>query len=183
MIKEGEERLREDAGPQKGVFCKNTGVVLLHPFLPRFFQSIGLTGEKEKVFQNNKKRSGAVHWLHYMATGETRASEEELTFQKFLCGLRITEPLPPVSIDDKKHLAMADDMLRAVIEHWKALKNTSPDGLREGFLQRSGRLTQKQNGYLLQPENKTQDILLGQLPWGLSVVRLPWMEHTLWVEW
>jgi hypothetical protein len=74
-------------------------------------------------------------------------------------------------------------MLAAVIGHWTALRNTSPDGLRGAFLLRAGKLSERAGEWLLQVEPQTADILLGDLPWGISAVRLPWMERILWVEW
>jgi hypothetical protein len=37
--------------------------------------------------------------------------------------------------------------------------------------------------WLLQVEAKTVDILLNQLPWGISMIKLPWMQRMLWIEW
>jgi hypothetical protein len=79
--------------------------------------------------------------------------------------------------------AEADHLLAAVIEHWGALGTASPDGLREGFLQREGKLEKRQSGWFLHIENKTLDILLDRLPWNLSLLKLPWMEEILKVEW
>jgi len=75
-------------------------------------------------------------------------------------------------------------LLQAVIGHWDALRNTTPDGLRGTFLTRPGKLSQRPDGdYLLQVESQSFDILLERLPWGIGVVKLPWMERMLWVEW
>ncbi len=164
-----------------GLFCKNAGVVLLHPFMPRSFRSISLLGEDGKSFKDKDKMEEAVYWLHFLATGKEGAVEHELALPKLLCGLKMAAPVRKGLSFKKEKIKEAEAMLKAAIEHWKALKNTSPDGLREGFLQRQGRLTKKQNGFLLEMENKPQDILLGKLPWGMSVVHLPWMELPLWV--
>ena len=79
--------------------------------------------------------------------------------------------------------AEAQDLLASVIEHWSALKNTSPSGLREAFLQRDGRLADRPDGWKLTVEQRPVDVLLSSLPWGLSIVRLPWMAAPLWVDW
>ena len=50
-------------------------------------------------------------------------------------------------------------------------------------MQREGKLTRKPFDWLLQVEQKTLDILLGRLPWGLSMIKLPWMPEMLRVEW
>ncbi len=80
---------------------------------------------------------------------------------------------------DKAELEAADDMLFAAIEHWEVLSSTSPDGLREGFLQRSGKLEMVSGARRLQIEHNTLDILLDRLPWNIGIVKLPWMAEML----
>ncbi len=77
----------------------------------------------------------------------------------------------------------SEALLQSVIRYWPPLKNTSVDGLRHSFLQREGKLEQKQNGWLLTVEQKTIDILLDKLPWGFSTVTLPWMKEMISVDW
>lgn len=76
-------------------------------------------------------------------------------------------------------------MMQAAIDHWGVIGQASPDGLREGFLQRDGKLENKPQGWVLTVERKTIDILLNRLPfgWSISVVRLPWMKDLLKVNW
>ena len=85
-----------------------------------------------------------------------------------------------ITKEEKKE---ANNLLQAVIEHWGALGGTSPDGLREGFLTRQGKLEKEQTGWRLYVEQKTLDILLDRLPWNLSLIKLPWMKELLKVEW
>jgi hypothetical protein len=74
-------------------------------------------------------------------------------------------------------------LLKDVIRYWGVLKNTGIEGLRETFLQRPGKLSHNQNGWKLIVEQKTVDILIGSLPWGLGIIKLPWMPEMLFVEW
>ena len=75
-------------------------------------------------------------------------------------------------------------LLDAAIGHWEALRGTSPDALRGEFLMRPGMLAVDADGdWLLRVEARTVDILLDQLPWGISLVKLPWMDRLLRVEW
>ena len=49
---------------------------------------------------------------------------------------------------------------------------------------RPGKLTLRgDRDWLLQVESSGCDVLLDQLPWSISTIRLPWMESLLWVEW
>ena len=71
-----------------------------------------------------------------------------------------------------------------MIAHWRVLGRTSLDGLREGFIARSGKLAVRQDGWLVAVEKKAQDILLGKLPWGISVIQLPWLQKKrIHVDW
>ena len=107
----------------------------------------------------------------------------QLILPKVLCGLPLNLPLDYSIQISPAEQAEADHLLSAVIEHWGALGSTSPGGLREGFLQREGKLEKRQSGWLLHIESKTLDILLDRLPWNLSLLKLPWMEEVLKVEW
>ncbi|MBS3771738.1 MAG: hypothetical protein KGY69_15920, partial [Bacteroidales bacterium] len=64
-----------------------------------------------------------------------------------------------------------------------ALKNTTPQGLREGFLQRPGKLSKVDNGWKLNVEQDTIDILLDNLPWSYQIVSFPWMKQVIFVKW
>ena len=63
------------------------------------------------------------------------------------------------------------------------MPNTSPRSLRGSFLQRPGKLSKTDNGWLLQLESAPFDIILDYAPWSLSMVKFPWMEGMLLVEW
>jgi hypothetical protein len=122
--------------------------------------------------------------LHFLATGQESAPEYALALPKLLCNIPLETPVAALTglTGPDKDEAMA--LLEAVIGHWQALRNTSPDGLRGTFLVRPGKLSLRGDGdYLLRIETQTFDILLDDLPWGISIVKFPWMEKLLWVEW
>jgi hypothetical protein len=73
--------------------------------------------------------------------------------------------------------------LKAVITNWPKLKNTSVEGLRETFLKREGILTKKDNGWLLQVEKKTPDVLLESIPWSYSTLAFSWNNYIIFTEW
>jgi hypothetical protein len=102
---------------------------------------------------------------------------------KILCGLLPEEALQiqePLSVEMKEE---CEHLIEAVIQNWPALKNTGVDAFRETFLLRFGKLTQVDNGWLLQVEQKAVDVLLSRLPWGIGTIRLPWMDKILYTEW
>lgn len=164
---------------KEGIFIENAGLVLLHPFLPTLFENLIIT-EGETLIHPDK----ALCLLHYLASGRTEMPEYDLVLPKILCQIPISVPVPSdVQLFDNERKE-ADTLLESVIKHWEALRNTSQDGLRGTFLLRSGKLTKKTDGdWLLQVETRSFDILLDHLPWGISMIKLPWMKQMLWVEW
>ncbi|MBQ4818576.1 contractile injection system tape measure protein [Aquimarina sp. MMG016] len=162
-------------------YFKNAGMVLLHPFLSHFFKKLNLIEGKD--FINHVTRSKAVLLLHFLATGEEQPKEYDMVLSKFLCEMPTNIPLDHTLIITEKEKEESDALLQAVVEHWGALGGTSPDGLREGFLSREGKLEREQTGWKLYIEQKTLDILLDKLPWNISIIKLPWMKEMLKVEW
>jgi hypothetical protein len=161
-----------------GLFVDCAGVVLLHPFLTALFERLHVAAEGELVQPDR-----ALALLHFLATGETRAPEYTLVLPKLLCGLPLAEPVgAPVELT-KDETAEADNLLTAVIGHWTALGDASPEALRGTFLTRPGKLSKRDDDFLLQVEPQSFDVLLDQLPWGVGAIRLPWMKTLLWVEW
>ena len=160
---------------------KHAGIILLSPFLKSFFTNLQLLDGKE--WKNKDAQYKAVHLLKFLSTGEQKTFEYNLTLEKIICGLYIEEPIPLEILLEEHETNEAIQLLESVIEHWKALKNTSVSGLRESFLKRDGILTQKENGWLLQVERKTLDVLVDSIPWGYSTVSFSWNEYLIFVEW
>ncbi|PHV04468.1 hypothetical protein CSQ96_25490 [Janthinobacterium sp. BJB412] len=171
---------RGDEHPDQrhGIYLDNAGLVLLHPFLPRLFDTLGFSQEGRLL-----RPGRALALLHFLASGQTSAPEYALALPKLLCALPLIATVEDGVVLTAAECAEAEAMLAALIGHWTALRNTSPDGLRGAFLLRAGKLSERAGEWLLQVEPQTADILLGDLPWGISAVRLPWMERILWVEW
>lgn len=160
---------------------RNCGIVLLNPFLPQYFKELGLLDAN--AFVNEEQQKRAVLLLHFVATGNNEAPEFDLTLQKILCGLPLSEPVPAVIELTEQEITESENLLKAITQHWKPLNNTSVLGLRTSFLLRDGELRATDTGWKLQVETQTIDILIGKLPWGYSTIRLPWMDKILSVEW
>ncbi len=175
----GKSKSRE--GEEDGIYVDHAGLVLLHPFMESFFKEFDLL--KDGRFKNERSRNIAIHLLCFLATGEDSPAEHLLTFEKFLCGAELDEPVERFVTVGESMKDECETLLQAAIGHWKALKNTSPDGLREGFLQRSGKLVLDDFQNRLVVENKTHDVLLSFLPWGYGIIKLSWLERPLFVDW
>jgi hypothetical protein len=162
---------------------QNAGLVLLHPFLSRFFET---TQVKEPgnptLLAARLPRAAAL--LHTLATGDDDVHELHIDFIKVLLGLALDAPLPVAQglLVASDH-AEVEALLSAVIDHWRALGTTSIRGLRGSFLQRNGLVREDDQGIRLQVEAAPFDMLLGRLPWGISTIKLPWMKRLLFTEW
>jgi hypothetical protein len=163
----------------EGIYIGNAGIVLLHPFLLQLFGALGIAAG-DKLLQPER----ALCLLYFLATGKSVAPEYELLLPKILCNVPLDTPVESgVELTDaEKEEGMA--LLDAVIRHWGALRNTSPDGLRGTFFIRPGKISLRYDGdWLLQVETNSYDILMDSLPWSISMIKLPWMQRMLWVEW
>jgi hypothetical protein len=163
------------------IAVQNAGLVLLHPFLKSFFKNQKLLDEQGNILV--ARRHLAVQMVHYLATGEEDFFESNLVFSKFLCGVPLEIPVPRESLLTQSDKNEANLLLSEVIKHWAALKNTSPGGLRQMFLQRNGKLFKKEKNYRLIVERKAQDVLLDKLSWNISLVKLSWWNELLYIEW
>jgi hypothetical protein len=174
----------------EGLYIANAGLVLFNPFLPRFFERLGLltpaSDDGPPTIQGLEARSRAVHLLQWLVDERLETPEPDLALNKVLAGIDLTEPILPGHAASDDDLAIAQGLLEAVIQHWPPLANTSPAGLRETFLQREGRLelpTMEDNRWTLVVQRRTVDILMNQMPWPLSPVRHRWMPAPLFVDW
>ncbi|MCY1493426.1 hypothetical protein D9M68_272620 [compost metagenome] len=158
------------------------GAVLLHPYLSMFFDRLGLLAGPGR-FRDHAAQCRAVLLAHHLATGAEDAPEPETVLFKLLCGLPFSEPVPRRIEFSEQERAESEALLRSVIGHWGRLGNTTPAGLREGFLSRPGRLERRGESWLLSVEPSGIDVLLRDLPWALSRVRTPFMQSILAVDW
>lgn len=176
-----ETKMPQSADFQDGnqVLVDNAGLVILHPFLKHFFGKTGQLTEAKKLADPEL----AAHLLHYIATGKENDFEHTMLFEKFLVGLPITCPLERNIELRAEWKAEAMELLNAAKNNWQPLKNSSLETLQETFLQRSGKLMDDYPQPRLLVERKTLDILMNKLDWNISIVKLPWMDKILFVEW
>lgn len=165
----------------KPIYIQNAGMILAHPFISQLFIQTGCADENKNLLPAKKQK--AVQLLHYLASGEQNDMEFNLTVEKYLVGLPLETPLSRISEIDETDKAECDEVLRSIVDYWPELKNTSPEGLRQLFFRRNGKLDLKQTPQKLYVERKAQDVLLDKLQWNISIVKLPWMNDLLYVEW
>ncbi len=162
-------------------YLDNAGLVILWPFLNRFFDNQGLL--IERTFKDEAARQRAVGLLQVLAFGEAYFSEYHLPLNKVLCGMELMAVFdldPPVSAEE---IEGCTDLLQAVITQANILNNMSVSGFRGTFLLRKGILRTRDGVWLLQVERETYDVVLDRFPWSWEWVKLPWMTEPLRVEW
>nr|WP_321236371.1 contractile injection system tape measure protein [uncultured Psychroserpens sp.] len=163
------------------IFIVAAGLIILHPYLLQLFTQLEFL--KNGKFMNSQMQNRAIHLLGFIATGETHLSEDKLIMPKILCGIDINTPVKRRLKLKKKEKMEADKMLEIVVSHWKALGNTSINTFRDSFLKRDGKLSLEDKGWDLLVEQKSIDILLCKIPWGITPIKLPWMHKLLYVTW
>ncbi len=171
-------RAREE---ESRYFVENAGLVILWPYLGSFFDRCRLL--RDGVFSDELSAMQTVSLLQHLVNGEQGSGEQHLTLNKVLCGWPLNRPLCRFLPFPEGAVEESERLLQSVIGHWAILKNTSPQGLRESFLQRKGILCDEAASWVLQVERRSYDVLLDYLPWGITMVRLSWMTKPLIVQW
>lgn len=164
------------------LYVENAGLVILWPFLGSFFALLELLDEKKK-FKDAAAMQRAAGLLQYLATGEAPAAEYLLPLNKVLCAMPLDEVFdfgPPLT---DAEIEACDDLLGAVIQQAPILRSMSIAGFRASFLRRKGQLGARDGAWLLRVERETHDVVLDRFPWSRNLVKLPWMEAPMQVEW
>jgi hypothetical protein len=100
-----------------------------------------------------------------------------------MCDIRIQEPIGREIIIGEEEKQLGAELLEVLRQRWPKMENTSREGIRVSFLQREGALTAMEDGWRLRVEQKGIDVLLSYLPWSWGIVKLPWMNATIYTEW
>lgn len=166
---------------RESYYIDNAGLILLGPWLPQYFKRLELLGDQG--FKDRAAQERAVHCLQYLVTKQTETPEYQLVFNKILCGLPVADPIIESFVPEQWETDIADQLLQVIIQNWPQLGNTSAEGLRGGFLAREGKLQEVDDHWQLKVEAKAFDVLLEYLPWGISMVMLPWMEKRIQCDW
>lgn len=162
-------------------YIKNAGIVIVWPFLTRFFESLNLA--KGTSFNNEESKIKAILILQYLADGKTHWNEHELFINKIICGYPLSKTIPTDLELTEEIKEQSELLFGSIIEYWDKLKNTSAAGVQSGFIQREGKLEMSDNHWKLTVKRETLDILLDHIPWSFRSVKLPWMKKMIRVDW
>jgi hypothetical protein len=164
-------------------WVSNAGLVLLNPAgMLAVWREQGWV--KEKAIAGKEGLRNICQWMHCLVWGAAKPMlDYDLLLARIWCQVPVHVHIPLLPAPAEAIHQLANDYLRRVIVAWPQLKNTSPDGLRSGFLQRRGVLQPSPAGWQLLVEGKAQDILLRYLPWSYSIIKLPWMDKAFFTQW
>ena len=162
-------------------YIYNAGLVIVWPYLPRLFLNLGMVENGNFINMDTAERAALL--LQYLVEPDTEMPESLLSLNKLLCGFELSWPLPADFTPTEREQGECDALLKAVTCHWDVLKNMSFERVRLDFFQRQGVLSARAGNWLLQVEQQTHDILMQKLPWPIGVVKLPWMDCALLVDW
>lgn len=156
---------------------ENAGLVMLHPYFNLLFERLKIEHDGQVLHPDHLPRAlGALHFL----AGAAPLNDPLLCV---LLGLDTMYPLPDAEPPDDDAEVLMDGLLRSVIERWGKLGATSPDALRETFIQRTGSLRFDETAAWLRVAPGPFDMLLDSLPWRLSPVAMRWMPLPCFVSW
>jgi hypothetical protein len=163
------------------LYVGNAGLVILWPFLGDFFARLGLLDGRR--FKDHAAQERAAGLLQHVATGDKAFPEYLLPLNKLLCGLHPAELFDFGEPLLDAEAAACAELLAAAIAEAPILRDMSADGFRGTFLLRQGVLSARDGAWLLRVERRTYDIVLDRFPWSWEVLRSPWMDAPLRVEW
>ena len=170
-----------EAVPER-ITISDAGLVLIHPFIRRFLQNVGLVDLKG-YFVSGEARTHAVHLLRHVTGYDDPHLGHRLSLEKVLCGLPVDYLVPEEWEATPEEEEEIEGMLKALLSHWPTLRKASIGALRSAFLQRPGEIAVVDGSFVVRVEGSTLDILMQDLPWENSIILLSWLDKPILVEW
>lgn len=182
-----EEMAEKQTHESENHAVNNAGLVLLGPYLPMLCKRMDIV-DNNLSFKTMGDRILFIFALQYLAYGEQREwNEEELYLNKVYAGMIDTnEPLPRTYQLSDANITLLDTMFEMILRNWDKMRNTSPNGFRNAFIQRKGIVEKDDKDkrfWKVKVEQKAFDVLLDSLPWGYKIQPFRWMEEIIKVEW
>lgn len=159
----------------------NAGLIIYWPFLTRFFEQLALV--ENGGFSNLSAQNKAIYLLQYLVSNTIVYPENELVLNKILVGMSINEQATQIENLSLEETDMAKSLINGLIQNWPKVQNSSAQGIQDTFIQREGVLGFYEDYNILIIEKKGVDILLESIPWSINLIKLPWMNKALQIEW
>lgn len=163
------------------IMINNAGLVLYWPFLTQYFEQFEMLNEGEFVDDESKNR--AVYLLQYLAFNQIDFPENQLVLNKLLVGMNLDDHISPSFNLTKVEYELSEGLMYGLISNWEKVKNSSPEGIQETFMQREGILNFIEEKIELSVEKRGVDILMEFIPWDINIIKLPWMPNPMIIKW
>jgi len=167
---------------EKRIQITNAGLVILNPMIKFLFDALGFIDTSGK-FKSEVYRFRAIHILQSLTGFAGKHYEHLMPLNKIICGMNVQMPVDPEFKIKKNERTELNDLLKAVLQHWTVLKSTSAKGLQESFIQRKGTIEKSSKDWIVRVENTGIDLLLDDLPWSINILKYPWNDYIIHVEW
>ena len=167
---------------EKRIQITNAGLVILNPMIKFLFDALGFL-DTSGIFKSENFRFRAVHVLQSVTGIAGKHYEHLMPLNKIICGMDLQMPINPEFKIKKNERTEINDLLKAVLQHWNVLKSTSAKGLQESFIQRKGTIEKSSKDWIVRVENSGIDLLLDDLPWSINILKYPWNDYIIHVEW
>lgn len=161
--------------------ASNAGIAILWPLLPQLFSLLELT--QENVFTSDSTRWQAVACLDGLAWAEDKPVASRLAVNRLLCGIAPDVPQPELSAIDPHQQQQIDAWLTAVGRQLPDWQKLGVSDIRALFLQRPGDVVYHTEPAQIIVRQEAFDYLLGDWPWPLTMVALPWLQQPLTLIW
>lgn len=166
---------------KEGVAVRNGGIVMMKIYVVILFERLNLIANNQ--FIKPESQINAVQYLQYVITGLSITEETDLSLNKVLCGLPLTNAVPnEIEIPEDTKI-LIEGLVQAAISYWTAIGNCSIDGFRGNWLVRDAILVELADKWELTVEKRAYDILINKSPFAFSIIKYPWMEKPLHVIW
>ncbi len=184
------KNFEEEEKPTKERIIQHAGLVLLNPFIPMLFRSFACIDEDNDWISPDHQKA-AMYLLHYVVTGSFEMEEETWEMPALIVGFDPEEGFPEMEEEALQELFPEDtleselkDLLQAVRDNWRPMRNTSWSGLRRDFLLRKGTLRPLgEVNYELNIEPHALDVMLPHKGWGITPITYSWMNGIIYVNW
>lgn len=166
---------------KEGITVRNAGIVLLNDYVVMLFERLGLVADNK--FTTIENQISAAQYLQYVVTGLTQTEETYLPLNKVLCGLSLLHTIPDEIEISEAHKDLIDGLIQAAISYWDAIGECSVSGFRGNWLVREGTLFEREDRWELTVDKKPYDVLINKSPFAFSIMKYPWMDKPLHVNW
>lgn len=166
---------------KEGIAVRNAGIVILNSYVVMLFERLKLVHENK--FTSIENQINAVQYLQYVVTGLTKTEEHYLPLNKVLCGLSLMHTIPDEIEISPENKQLINGLIQAAISFWSDIGDCSVDGFRGNWLVRDGILTELEERWELTVDKRAYDVLINRSPFAFSIMKYPWMEKPLHVNW